>query len=110
LSKKSRTSAQSQPNEIGGSLLVGERPDGEHPYVIESPTEAVVALDSAGRFTYINSCAVVLSGYSESEIIGKHFAEANLLTADSLPTATQDFANLLKGNPIRHTEFHVLTK
>ncbi|MES3518492.1 MAG: PAS domain S-box protein, partial [Natronomonas sp.] len=40
--------------------------------IIEASGDAVYALDSAGRFTFVNSTLLEMTGYDEAELLGAH--------------------------------------
>ncbi|MDQ3253667.1 MAG: PAS domain S-box protein, partial [Acidobacteriota bacterium] len=65
--------------------------------IMESASEAIYALDPAGRFLWCNSKTVAMSGYAAQEIIGRHHLD---LTFEADHEAViQRFAEALSGVP-----------
>lgn len=77
--------------------------------MVEEAGDLVYTLDVLGHFTYVNPPTVKLTGYSEEELIGKHYLE---LVADSHKTFVQKTYRRQLENKTRETtlEFPVVTR
>lgn len=77
--------------------------------MVEEAGDLVYTLDVVGHFTYVNPPTVKLTGYSEEELIGKHYLD---LVADSHKSFVQKTYRRQLENRTRETtlEFPVVTK
>jgi len=87
-----------------------ERPGAEEKYkaLVETAADAIFTLDLLGRFTFVNPAAERISGYSEEELVGKHFRE--LLPAKYIPACLNAFQKALRGQPTPPIEIEMITK
>src|SRR5205085_6095852 len=63
--------------------------------LFEAASDAILTIDSLGRFTTVNGAAERISGYAHTELIGKFFGP--LLAIESLPRALLEFRRALGG-------------
>ena len=64
--------------------------------VQESP-DAIVSLDTMGNFLSFNPTAEQMSGFSEQEVLGKHFTKLGILARESIPKSLKEFGLVLAG-------------
>lgn len=64
-------------------------------------------LDSNGYFTGVSELFTVILGYSESMVVGKHFAE--FVSADDLARSREAWGSLKAGNPLHHFRNYYVT-
>ena len=77
--------------------------------VLEHVTNAIFALNRAGRFTLVNRAASEISGYSVEELIGKHFSL--FFTREALPDVVTQFQRvILSGETATQFEIEILRK
>ncbi|MBI3575429.1 MAG: PAS domain S-box protein [Gammaproteobacteria bacterium] len=77
--------------------------------VLEHVTNAIFALNRAGRFTLVNRAASEISGYSVEELIGKHFSL--FFTREALPDVVTQFQRvILGGETVTQFEIEILRK
>lgn len=77
--------------------------------MVEEIYDGVYTCDANGYFTYVNSGCAKITGYSENELIGKHFLE--LIVAESKETAKEFYKSQFL-NRISETTyaFQIVTK
>jgi two-component system NtrC family sensor kinase len=63
--------------------------------LFEASSEAILTIDSLGRFTTVNGAAERISGFSHAELIGKFFGP--LLAIEAMPRALLEFRRALSG-------------
>jgi len=87
-----------------------ERPGAEEKYkaLVETAADAIITLDLLGRLTFVNPAGERISGYSEEELVGKHFRE--LLPAKHIPACLNVFQKALRGQPTPPLEIEMITK
>ena len=87
-----------------------ERLGAEEKYkaLVETAGDGIFTLDLLGRFTFVNPAAERISGYSEEELVGKHFRE--LLPAKYIPACLNAFQKTLSGQPTPPLEIEMITK
>ncbi|MGB1004259.1 MAG: PAS domain S-box protein [Salibacteraceae bacterium] len=77
--------------------------------LVESATEIIFKIDTKGIFTYVNPVTSSISGYSESELIGKSFT--NFVRKDYVESLAQVYYNQLDDKTEKSvTEFPMITK
>jgi PAS domain S-box-containing protein len=60
------------PASIGAASIAGSQgPDGSAMAVLEASTNAILAVDSSGRITYVNPQTEVTFGYARDELVGQ---------------------------------------
>ncbi|MBN2313085.1 MAG: CBS domain-containing protein [Sedimentisphaerales bacterium] len=64
--------------------------------VQESP-DAIISLDTMGHFLSFNPAAEQFSGFSEQEVIGKHFTKLGILAKESIRRSLKEFGLVLAG-------------
>ncbi len=86
------------------------RPGAEERYkaLLETAGDAIFSLDLLGRFSFINPAGERMSGYSEEELLGKHFRE--FLPPKYIPACLNLFQRLLRGQPAPPIEIEMITK
>jgi len=63
--------------------------------LVEGATDAIIVLDTQGRFTMVNEWGRKRFGYTKDEIIGKHFTK--LVPLKYVPTAINIFRKAMQG-------------
>ena len=63
--------------------------------LFEAASDAILTIDSLGRFTTVNGAAERISGYTHAELIGKFFGP--LLAIEAMPRALLEFRRALSG-------------
>ncbi|MGB2798993.1 MAG: PAS domain S-box protein, partial [Dehalococcoidia bacterium] len=98
-----------KPAAVGSFMDITERKWLEEKYrvLVESIPDIIYAVDAAGVMTYVSPTIEPLLGYSQSEVIGKSFAE--FLYEEDLQRCTEHFQDTLSGN-VHQDEYRVLTK
>ncbi|MGA7161258.1 MAG: PAS domain S-box protein [Bacteroidota bacterium] len=77
--------------------------------LVESATDIIYRADLQGRFTYANPVVLKLTGYSETEVIGKHYME--LIPPSHRETTRQFYRNqLLNDISTTYLEYPVVAK
>ncbi len=72
--------------------------------------EPIVILDENGFFTDVNRQVTNILGYKKTDLIGKRFDEAKILSKDSAKKAINNFSKRIKGETIRPYEIDIITK
>ena len=68
--------------------------------------DVVYAVDSDGRFTYVNPAGERIFGWPGSELNGEHFAK--VIDPDALPETVEHFRRgLVSGDPSRYFETRI---
>jgi diguanylate cyclase (GGDEF)-like protein/PAS domain S-box-containing protein len=73
--------------------------------ICELSKDAVIVLDTKGKMLYCNPVYFSYSGYSQEEIIGKHFLKIQALIYSELPQILRAFFKLLRGEKVSGFEF-----
>lgn len=78
--------------------------------IIDAVDEPVYELDAAGRFTFVNDGFVQYSGYSASELLGRHVSIG--MDEDAIERAMERIADLIENDPegTATLEYEVVTK
>ncbi|MEO6022912.1 MAG: EAL domain-containing protein [Burkholderiales bacterium] len=90
LEKKQKTQSQAESTE---HLAQSEK---WHRYLVHQSPDILYALDSAGRFTFLNDRAEELLGIARSELMGRHYS--HLIHEEDLKRAKHLFNERRKGN------------
>jgi PAS domain S-box-containing protein len=78
--------------------------------IVELSPDGIMTLNLKGTVTSVNKAFVDLTGFSEAEIVGKHFTKLGTLRARDLPKYMKLFASFLRGKIPSITEFLYLRK
>jgi PAS domain S-box-containing protein len=73
--------------------------------LFETSPQGILTVDLKGTITSCNSAFLALTGYSEEEIVGKHFSEMPSLLIEDLPRYLKMFASGIKGKVTEFIEF-----
>ena len=63
----------------------------------ELSTECMASVDAKGRIVWCNTATIETLGFSKEEIVGKHFSEIGVITAQEIPRCLMLFRSALKG-------------
>ncbi|MGB5933424.1 MAG: PAS domain S-box protein [Anaerolineae bacterium] len=87
-----------------------ERMRAEEKYkaLVETAADAIFTLDLLGRLTFVNPAAERISGYSEEELVGRHFRD--LLPAKDIPACLNVFQKAMRGQPTPPIKIEMITK
>jgi len=66
--------------------------------IFETAPDGIVTVDLKGIVTSCNSAFTSITGFSESEIVGKHFSKLPTLRARDIPKYMKMFNSLIRGN------------
>lgn len=64
--------------------------------VQESP-DAIISLDTMGHFLSFNPATEKCSGFSEQEVLGKHFTKIGILSKESISISLKEFGQVVAG-------------
>ena len=78
--------------------------------LVELSPFAILTYDFKGFVTSVNRTLLDLTGFSEDELVGKHFTKLGYLRARDIPRYLKIFGSLLKGEIPPPVEFPYLTK
>jgi len=78
--------------------------------IVELAPDGIVTIDLKGVITSCNSSFLNLSGYSEDDIVNKHFTKLPTLRKADIPKFTRIFASLLKGKVSKPVELSWIRK
>lgn len=77
--------------------------------LVENASDIIFQTDRAGRFTLVNPGTTRSTGYSEQEIIGKHYTD--LIRADYREKLSRFYGlQFVKKIPVTYNEFPIVTK
>lgn len=76
--------------------------------LVETANDVIYSLSTEGIFLFLNPAFEIVTGWSCSEWIGRHFAD--ILYPNDLPIAIDFFQNVLKGELIQRREIRVMSK
>lgn len=65
--------------------------------IVELAPDGIVTVDLKGAITSCNTATLKLTGYSEDEVIGRHFSKLGFLRARDLPKYIEIFSSIIKG-------------
>jgi len=76
--------------------------------VFELAPDSIVTVDTEGAITSCNATAVRMLGYSEGEMVGKHFSKTGIIGKRDLPRYLKLFSSVLLGRVVKPLElaFH----
>ncbi|MEI6135647.1 MAG: PAS domain S-box protein, partial [Desulfomonile sp.] len=84
---------------------IGER----YRQLVEYANDIIFQTNEGGFFTFVNPVALQLTGYTEKEILGKHYTE--LILPDYREKATRFYGRqFVKRLPVTYNEFPLVTK
>jgi PAS domain S-box-containing protein len=84
---------------------IGER----YRQLVENANDIIFQANEGGFFTFVNPVALQLTGYTEKEILGKHYTE--LILPDYREKATRFYGRqFVKRLPVTYNEFPLVTK
>jgi PAS domain S-box-containing protein len=72
--------------------------------VVELSPDSIITVDMKGVLTSCNNAATSMLGYSEDEMIGKHFSKIGVVQARDLPKFLKLFISVLKGKVTKSLE------
>jgi PAS domain S-box-containing protein len=72
--------------------------------------DCTVIIDCNGRISYFSALASAVTGYNQTEVIGKHFTGVNIIAPEFLALAIAKFENVLDGISLELFEFDVISK
>ena len=77
--------------------------------LVENASDIIYKVDETGQFTYVNPKAILVSGYSEEELLGMNFIH---LVDEKYQSSIQNFYRfqLSEKNKSSYTEFLMVTK
>ncbi len=87
-----------------------EKSEEEYRTIVELSPDGIITMNMQGTVTSINKAFLDLTGFSEAEIVGKHFSKLGTLRAKDLPKYTKLFAGFLTGKPPSIDEFAYVRK
>ena len=73
--------------------------------LIELAPDGIITFNLAGFVTSINPAYTKLTGYSEEEIVNKHFTQINAIKATDIPMYVKIFTSILMGKKLAPIEF-----
>ena len=79
-------------------------------YLVELAPDGIMTMNVAGFITSINDAFLDLTGFSEKEIVGKHFTKLGTIKIRDIPQYTRLFYDLLRGKITDPYEFEWATK
>ncbi len=72
--------------------------------VVELSPDSIITVDMKGVLTSCNNAATRMLGYSEDEMIGKHFSKIGVIRARDLPKFLKLFISVLRGEVTKPLE------
>lgn len=86
--------------------------DAERRYrsIFQSAPEVMAIADMKGVVTDVNEAAVLLSGYTRDELVGKHFTKIPVFNARDIPRYVKVFGSLIRGKTPEPFEISLTTK
>jgi len=72
--------------------------------VVELSPDSIITVDMKGVLTSCNNATTSMLGYSEDEMIGKHFSKIGVVQARDLPKFLKLFISVLKGKVTKSLE------
>lgn len=86
------------------------RSESRYRKLVELSPYALLTFDFKGFVTSVNRTLLDLTGFSEDELVGKHFTKLGYLRARDIPRYVKIFGSFLKGELPPPIEFPYLTK
>lgn len=96
---------------VGIGLDVTDRREIEERYrhIVESATDIIYTADYKGRFTFINDVTAKITGYSNEDLLGKHFTE--VVSEDYLEEVRSYYAKQFSRRIVTtNLEFPIITR
>jgi PAS domain S-box-containing protein len=96
---------------VGIGLDITDRKEIEERYrhIVESATDIIYTADYKGRFTYINDVTSKITGYSNADLLGKHFTE--VVSDDYMEEVRSFYAKQFSRRTITtYLEFPIITR
>jgi PAS domain S-box-containing protein len=96
---------------VGIGLDVTDRREIEERYrhIVESATDIIYTADYKGRFTFINDVTSKITGYSNEDLIGKHFTE--VVSDDYMEEVRSFYAKQFSRRTVTtYLEFPIITR
>lgn len=78
--------------------------------IVELSPDGIVTANIKGVVTSVNKAFLDLTGFSEDEIVGKHFTKLGTLRIKGIPKYTKLLGSILRGKKLDITEFVYLRK
>ncbi len=78
--------------------------------IVELSPDGIVTATFGGKITSVNKAFVDITGFSQDEIVGKHFTKLGTLRAADLPKFIRLFASILSNKVPKRFEFSYVTK
>ncbi|MGB5933388.1 MAG: PAS domain S-box protein, partial [Anaerolineae bacterium] len=78
--------------------------------VVELATDSIITVDMKGVITSSNTAATRILGYSQDELIGKHFSKIGILRAREIPKFSKLFKSALRGELTKPLELSFCRK
>ena len=92
-------------SEEAAACEIGER----YRQLVENASDIIFQADVGGYFTFVNPVVLRLTGYTEKEILGKHFTE--LIRPDHREKVMRFYGRqFVKRIPVTYNEFPMVTK
>ncbi len=92
-------------SEEAAACEIGER----YRQLVENASDIIFQADVGGYFTFVNPVVLRLTGYTEKEILGKHFTE--LIRPDHREKVMKFYGRqFVKRLPVTYNEFPMVTK
>ena len=96
---------QRKRSEEAAASEIGER----YRQLVENASDIIFQADVGGYFTFVNPVVLRLTGYTEKEILGKHFTE--LIHPDHREKVMRFYGRqFVKRIPVTYNEFPMVTK
>lgn len=101
LSAEGRVDISMVVTDLSQQRLIEKLNDSEKKYrdLVESAPDIILNIDPEGRIRFINSAVTERLGYTESEVIGKHYTE--FLAPDSITDAAEIFREVTTGKTVK---------
>jgi PAS domain S-box-containing protein len=105
------STARSQAISIAEGMTLKLR-ESEHLYsdLVEGAPDPIITLDRLGHLKSMNPAAERVSGYAAEDLLGKYFANVNVLTPASLTKALKEFALVVLGRERPPVELDIIRK
>jgi len=84
--------------------------EGQYRWIFQSAPEVMALADMKGIVTDVNEAAVLLSGYTRDELVGKHFTKIPVFTTRDIPRYVKVFGSLIRGKTPEPFEISLTTK
>ncbi len=78
--------------------------------VLDSTADGIVKLNTKGKIVYFNQSLLDNSGYTNDELLGKHFTKIPGVSMKDIPQFTRMFSDLIRGKSIKSYDITWKTK